>query len=147
MINIKHPLFTINIDSLELVKTLSTYMNRINGLQMALPPKRFVSSAVQFDDLTVLCNSGVQILNSRHIAKLRDGILKISFPMPVDSLNYGVLRSMNIKDKVGIIQYAEQAKDFVLVASYDLQGKPTACSGNYTLEIMTAFSGTSPERL
>ena len=43
---------------------------------------------------------------------------------------------MNIKDKVGIIQYAEQAKDFVLVASYDLQGKPTAFSGNFTIEIM-----------
>ena len=56
--------------------------------------------------------------------------------MPVNSLNYGVLLSMNIKDKVGIIQYAEQAKDFVLVASYDLQGKPTAFSGNFTIEII-----------
>ena len=56
--------------------------------------------------------------------------------MPVNSLNYGVLLSMNIKDKVGIIQYAEQAKDFVLVASYDLQGKPTSCPGNFTIEII-----------
>ena len=73
-------------------------------------------------------------MNSKHITRLRDGILKISFPVPVNSLNYGVLLSMNIQDKVGIIQNAEEAKDFVLVASYDLQGKPTAFSGNYTIE-------------
>jgi hypothetical protein len=127
---------TINIDSLELEKTLTTYMNRINGLQIAMPPKRFISSVVQFDDLAVLGNSGVQILNSKHITKLRDGTLKITFPVPVSSLNYGVLLSMNIKDKVGIIQYAEQAKDFVLVVSYDLQGKPTAFSGNFTIDII-----------
>jgi hypothetical protein len=127
---------TINIDLLELEKTLNTYMNRINGLQIAMQPKRFISSVVQFDDLAVLCTSGVQILNSKHITKLRDGILKITFPVPVSSLNYGVLLSMNIKDKVGIIQYAEQAKDFVLVVSYDLQGKPTAFSGNFTIEII-----------
>ena len=127
---------TINIDSLELEKTLNTYMNRINGLQIAMPPKRFISSVVQFDDLAVLGNSGVQILNSKHITKLRDGILKIIFPVPVSSLNYGVLLSMNIKDKVGIIQYAEQAKDFVLVVSYDLQGEPTSFSGNFTIEII-----------
>ena len=78
----------------------------------------------------------MQNLNSKHIAKLRDGILKISFPVPVNGLNYGVLLSMDIKDKVGIIQYVEQAKEFVLVASYDLQGKPTACSGNSTIEII-----------
>ena len=110
-------------------------MDRINGLQIAMPHTRFISSVVQFDDLAVLCTSGVQILNSKHITKLRDGILKITFPVPVSSLNYGVLLSMNIKDKVGIIQYAEQAKDFVLVVSYDLQGKPTAFSGNCTIEI------------
>ena len=56
--------------------------------------------------------------------------------MPVNSLNYGVLLSMNIKDKVGMLQYAEQAKDVVLVASYDLQGKPTSFSGNFTIEII-----------
>ena len=59
--------------------------------------------------------------------------------MPVLTLNYGVALSMNIKDTVGIIQHVEQAKDFVLVASYDLQGRPTAFSGNSTIEIIMSI--------
>ena len=92
-----------NIDTTELEKALTATTNKLNGIQMSLPPRRFISCVVRFDDLTVLNNSGVQILSSKSLKRLSDGVVQITFPVATSHANYGVLLSMNIDDKIGVI--------------------------------------------
>ena len=71
---------------------------------MSLPPRRFISSVTLFGDLTVLNNSGVQILSSKSLKRLLDGLVQITFPVATSRASDGVLLSMNIDDKIGVIQ-------------------------------------------
>ena len=125
-----------NVDTTELEKVLTTTTNRLKGIQMALPPTRFISSVIRFDDLTVLNNSGVQILSSKSLKQLSDGVVQITFPVATSHANYGVLLSMNIDNKIGVIQYANQTRATMNILTFDLNGKPTAFSGNFTIEII-----------
>ena len=125
-----------NVDTTELEKVLTATTNRLNGIQMSLPPRRFISSVIRFDDLTVLNNSGVQILSSKSLKQLSDGVVQITFPVATSHANYGVLLSMNIDNKIGVIQYANQTRATMNILTFDLNGKPTAFSGNFTIEII-----------
>ena len=86
--------------------------------------------------MTVLNNSGVQILSSKSLKQLSDGVVQITFPVATSHINYGVLLSMNIDNKIGVIQYASQTRAAMNILTCDLNGKPTAFSGNLPIEIM-----------
>ena len=103
---------------------------------MSLPPRRFISSVIRVDDLTVLNNSGVQILSSKSLKQLSDGVVQITFPVATSHVNYGVLLSMNIDNKIGVIQDANQTRATMNILTFDLNGKPTAFSRNFTIEII-----------
>ena len=125
-----------NVDTKELKKVLAATTNRSNGIQMSLPPRRFISSVIRFDDLTVLNNSGVQILSSKSLKQLSDGVVQITFPVATSHVNYGVLLSMNIDKTIGVIKYANQTRATMNILTFDLNGKPTAFSGNFTIDIV-----------
>ena len=84
----------------------------------------------------MLNNSGVQILSSKSLKQLSDGVVQITFPVATSHVNYGVLLSMNIHNKIGVIQSANQTRATVNILIFDLNGKPTAFSGNFTIEII-----------
>ena len=136
VLKIINPDNVANVDTTELKKVLTATTNRLNGIQMSLPPRRFTSSVIRFDDLTVLNNSGVQILSSKSLKQLSDGVVQITLPVATSHVNYGVLLSMNIDNKIGVIQYANQTRATMNILTFDLNGKPTAFSGNFTIEII-----------
>ena len=103
---------------------------------MSLPPRRFISSVIRFDDLTVLNNSGQHILSSKSLKQLSDGVVQVTFPVATSHVNYGVFLAMNIDNKTGVIQYANQTRATMNILTCDLNGKPTAFSGNFTIEVI-----------
>ena len=126
----------VTIDATELEKSLTASTNRLNSIQVAMQPRRFISAVVKFDDLAVLNNTGVQTLASRHIRRLSDGVIQITFPVAIVNANYGVLLSMNIDNKAGVIQYSNQTRTTVNISTFNFQEKLTTFSGNFTLEII-----------
>ena len=110
-----------NIDATELEKSLTASTNRLNSIQLVMQPKRFISAVVKFDDLTVLNNTGVQTLASRHMRRLSDGVSQITFPVAIVNTNYGVLLSMNIDNKAGVIQYSNQTRTTVNSSTFNFQ--------------------------
>jgi len=126
----------VTIDATELEKSLTASTNRLNSIQVAMQPRRFISAVVKFDDLAVLNNTGVQTLASRHIRRLSDGVIQITFPVAIVNANYGVLLSMNIDNKAGVIQYSNQTRTTVNISTFNFQEKLTTFSGTFTLEII-----------
>jgi hypothetical protein len=125
----------INIGVSNLESKLNTYntnittlTSKMNVVQSSMQQKRFVGMVVQFDDLSVLSQWGSQTLSTKkHLKRLSDGIIQITFPVATSNANYGVLLSMNIdgkEPKAGVIQYTNQQKTSVNILTFDLLGKP-----------------------
>ena len=136
----------INIGVSNLESKLNTYntnittlTSKMNVVQSSMQQKRFIGMVVQFDDLSVLSQWGSQTLSTKkHLKRLSDGIIQITFPVATSNANYGVLLSMNIdgkEPKAGVIQYTNQQKTSVNILTFDLSGKPNTFCGNFTIEI------------
>jgi hypothetical protein len=101
--------------------------------------KIFIGMVIKFDDLSVISQWGSQTLSTnKHIKRLSDGIIQITFPVATSNANYGVLFSMNIdgKDpKAWVVQYTNQLKTSVNILTFDLAGKLNTFSGNFTIEV------------
>ena len=112
----------INIGVSNLESKLNTYntnittlTSKMNVVQSSMQQKRFIGMVVQVDDLSVLSQWGSQTLSTKkHLKRLSDGIIQITFPVATSNANYGVLLSMNIdgkEPKAGVIQYTNQQKN------------------------------------
>jgi hypothetical protein len=136
----------INIVATTLESKLNSYntnitslTSKMNVVQSSMQQKRFIGMVIKFDDLSVISQWGSQTLSTnKHIKRLSDGIIQITFPVATSNANYGVLLSMNTdgKDpKAGVIQYTNQLKTSVNILTFDLAGKLNTFSGNFTIEV------------
>jgi hypothetical protein len=124
----------VNVDFTQLNSNLTTMNNRVSALQLSVPTKRFISAVVRFDDLVILNSWGVQVLKT--VRRNSTGIIQVVFPVDTTSINYGVLLSMNIDNKAGIIQYSNQTRSSVNVLTFDLKEELTNFSGSFTIDII-----------
>ena len=72
---------------------------------------------MRFDDLAVLNSWGVQVLKT--VRRTSTGIIQVVLRVNATSINYGVLLSMNIDNKAGIIQYSNQARSSVNILTFN----------------------------
>ena len=125
----------VNVDFTQLNANLTTMNNRVSALQLSVPTKRFISAVVRFDDLVILNSWGVQVLNT--VRRTSTGIIRVVFPVSTTNINYGVLLSMNIDNKAGMIQYSNQARSSVNILTFNLKEELTNFSGSFTIYIIT----------
>ncbi len=94
-----------------------------------------MSAVVRFDGLNILKSWGVQVLLT--VTRTSTGIIQAVFPVSATNINYGVLLSMNIDNKAGMIQYSNQARSSVNILTYNLKEELTNFSGSFTIDIIT----------
>jgi hypothetical protein len=88
----------INIGVSNLESKLNTYntnittlTSKMNVVQSSMQQTRFIGMVIQFDDLSVLSQWGSQtLLTKKHLKRLSDDIIQITFPVATSNANYGV---------------------------------------------------------